>query len=62
MSVVRVDVTPPYDVLVAPGALGEAAAMLPGVRRVAIVSQPEVADRYLDARRARASTRRPRSS
>jgi 5-deoxy-5-amino-3-dehydroquinate synthase len=49
MSVVRVEVTPPYEVLVAPGALREAGAMLHGIRRVALVSQAAVADRYADA-------------
>jgi 5-deoxy-5-amino-3-dehydroquinate synthase len=49
MSVVRVTVTPPYDVLVAPGALHEAGAMLPGVQRIAIVSQAAVAGLYADA-------------
>ena len=52
MSRVTVGVTPPYDVVVAPGALAEAGAFLPGFRRVAIVSQSEVADRYAEAVRA----------
>ena len=52
MSVVTVGVTPPYDVVVAPGALADAGAVLAGVRRVAIVSQAEVADRYLGALRS----------
>jgi 5-deoxy-5-amino-3-dehydroquinate synthase len=52
VSVVKVEVSPPYDVLVAPGALGEAAAMLPEIRRVAIVSQSEIAARYVDALRS----------
>jgi 5-deoxy-5-amino-3-dehydroquinate synthase len=49
VSVVRVEVTPPYEVLIAPGALHEAGAMLHGIRRVALVSQAAVADRYADA-------------
>ena len=52
MSRVTVGVTPPYDVVVAPGALAEAGAVLQGFRRVAIVSQSEVADRYSGAVRA----------
>lgn len=52
MTRVRVEVAPPYDVVVAPGALGEAGAVLPGIRRVAVVSQVPVADRYADAVRA----------
>jgi 5-deoxy-5-amino-3-dehydroquinate synthase len=52
VSVVTVGVTPPYDVVVAPGALERVGAVLTGFRRVAIVSQPEVADRYVAAVRA----------
>ncbi len=52
MSVVRVEVMPPYDVVVKPGALGDAGSVLAGFRRVALVSQAEVAERYADAVRA----------
>ena len=37
MSVVRVETTPPYEVLVAPGALRDAGAVLAGIPRLAIV-------------------------
>lgn len=49
MQRVRVGVTPPYDVLVGPGALAEAGAALRGRRRVAIVSQPAVAREHAAA-------------
>ena len=52
MSVVRVETTPPYEVLVAPGALREAGGVLAGIPRVAIVSQAAVADRYLEPLRS----------
>jgi 3-dehydroquinate synthase len=52
MTTVTVAVTPPYDVVVGPGALGEAGAALARIRRVAVVSQGEVATRYADAVRA----------
>ena len=52
MSRVTVGVMPPYDVVVAPGALAEAGAVVQGFRRVAIVSQSEVADRYADTVRS----------
>ena len=52
MSRVTVGLTPPYDVVVAPGALAEADAVLQGFRRVAIVSQSQVAERYAGAVRA----------
>ncbi len=49
---VPVAVATPYDVHVGPGALGLAATVLAGRRRVAIVSQAAIADRYLDAVRS----------
>lgn len=49
MSRVRVATTPPYDVVVAPGAVRDAGSMLAGIRRVALVSQAAIADRYADA-------------
>ncbi len=52
MSVVTVDVVPAYDVVVAPGALHEIGSVLRSFRRVAIVSQAEIADRYADAVRS----------
>jgi 3-dehydroquinate synthase len=48
VSVVHVETTPPYDVVIAPGALREAGRALSGFRRVAVVSQAAVADRYAD--------------
>jgi 3-dehydroquinate synthetase len=48
MTVVRVEVAPPYDVVVAPGALNEAGRALAGYRRIAVVSQAAVAERYAD--------------
>lgn len=48
MSRVTVGVTPPYDVVIAPGSLLEVGAMLDGFRRVAIVTQAEVAELYAD--------------
>lgn len=54
MSRVRVGVavSPPYEVVVGPGALAEAARVLEGRRRVAIVSQAGIAERYLEALRS----------
>jgi 3-dehydroquinate synthase len=49
---VRVELTPPYDVIIEPGALGRAGDALRGFRRVAVVSQPPVADRYAETVRA----------
>ena len=49
---VTVAVDPPYEVHVGPGALGLAAHVLAGRRRVAIVSQAAIAGRYLDAVRS----------
>jgi 3-dehydroquinate synthetase len=49
---VTVAVTPPYDVVVGPGALGGAGAVLEGIRRVALVSQAPIAARYADALRS----------
>ena len=48
MTRICVDVAPPYDVVVAPGALSEAGRALAGSRRVAVVSQAAVADCYAD--------------
>jgi 5-deoxy-5-amino-3-dehydroquinate synthase len=45
---VTVGIDPPYDVVVGRGALRELGAVLAGRRRVAIVSQPAVADHYWD--------------
>jgi 3-dehydroquinate synthase len=49
MSVVRVALDPPYDVLVEPGALGRAGELLADRRRVAVVSQEPIASRYAEA-------------
>ena len=51
MSAARVTVAldPAYDVIVGPGALAEAARVLAGRRRVAVVTQPGVAEHHLDA-------------
>ena len=48
MKRVTVGVDPPYDVVVGRGALRELASVLAGRRRVAVVSQSAVADRYGD--------------
>jgi 3-dehydroquinate synthase len=44
MQRVTVAVTPPYDVVVGEGALGEIGAVVQGTRKVAVVSQAGVAD------------------
>jgi 3-dehydroquinate synthase len=46
---VTVGVTPPYEVAVGPGALAELGQLLRGRRRVAVVSQPPIAEHYGDA-------------
>jgi 3-dehydroquinate synthetase len=46
VTTVRVELDPGYDVIVASGALTAAGALLAGRRRVAVVSQAAVADRY----------------
>jgi 5-deoxy-5-amino-3-dehydroquinate synthase len=46
---VTVALLAPYDVVVGPGALAEAGALLAGRRRVAVVSQPGVADFHAPA-------------
>ncbi|MFL6243371.1 MAG: 3-dehydroquinate synthase [Acidimicrobiia bacterium] len=48
MKRVTVGVDPPYDAVVGRGALRELGAVLAGRRRVAVVSQATVADRYGD--------------
>jgi 3-dehydroquinate synthase len=48
MSRVTVALDPPYDVLVGPGVLAEAGPHLADRRRVAIVSQAPIAERYAD--------------
>jgi len=48
---VRVGLDPPYDAVVGPGALRLAGEHLAGRRRVAVVSQAAVADRYAPALR-----------
>jgi 5-deoxy-5-amino-3-dehydroquinate synthase len=52
VTTVRVDLDPGYDVVVASGALSSVGARLRDRRRVAIVSQPAVAERYAEAVRA----------
>ena len=52
MTTVRVELDPAYDVLVDAGALGAVGAQLAGRRRVAVVSQAAVADRYAERLRA----------
>ena len=52
MSTVRVALEPAYDIVVAAGALATAGELVADRRRVAIVSQAAIADRYLDAVRA----------
>jgi 3-dehydroquinate synthase len=49
---VTVALDPPYDVLIGPGVLAAAGTHLAGRRRVAIVSQPAIADAYGPALRA----------
>lgn len=49
MTTVRVALDPGYDVVVASGALGSIGELLRDRRRVAVVSQPAVAERYADA-------------
>jgi len=46
VTTVRVELDPPYDVVVASGALARVGELLADRRRVAVVSQPAVADRY----------------
>jgi 3-dehydroquinate synthase len=48
VSRVTVGLDPPYDVMIGPGARREAGAQLAGRRRVAIVSQDAIAQRYAD--------------
>ncbi len=48
MSVVTVGLEPAYDVLVGPGVLADIGALVAGRRRVAIVSQAAIADRYAE--------------
>ena len=52
MSTVRVDLDPAYDVVVDAGAAAGAGALLAGRRRVAIVSQAAIVDRYAERVRA----------
>jgi 3-dehydroquinate synthetase len=52
VTTVRVELDPAYDVVVASGALAGAGALLAGRRRVAVVSQAAVADRYAATLRA----------
>ncbi len=52
MSVVTVALDPAYDVIVGPGRLAEIGALVADRRRVAIVSQAAVAERYADTVRA----------
>ena len=52
MTTIRVALDPPYDVVVGPGALAEVGALVADRRRVAIVSQSAIADRYVDRVRA----------
>jgi 5-deoxy-5-amino-3-dehydroquinate synthase len=49
MKRVTVRVDPPYDVVIGRGALGELGTLLAGRRRVAVVSQAEIADAYAGA-------------
>ena len=46
MPSVTVAVTPPYDVVIAPGALGDLAALVAGRRMVVVVTQSGVAERH----------------
>jgi hypothetical protein len=48
VSVVRVELDPPYDVVIEPGALAQAGDRLRDRRRVAVVSQEPIASRYAD--------------
>ncbi len=48
MSEITVGVEPPYSVVVGPGALGSVGALVADRRRVAIVSQAEIAQRYAE--------------
>jgi 5-deoxy-5-amino-3-dehydroquinate synthase len=52
VSRVTVAVTPPYEVVIGPGELANAGARLTDFRRVAIVSQAAIADRYGEPVRA----------
>jgi 5-deoxy-5-amino-3-dehydroquinate synthase len=49
MKRVTVRVDPPYDVVIGRGALSELGTLLAGRRRVAVVSQAEIADAYAGA-------------
>jgi 3-dehydroquinate synthetase len=51
VSRVEVPLHPPYDVVIGPGVLADAGRELAGRRRVAIVSQAPIADRYAAALR-----------
>jgi 3-dehydroquinate synthase len=51
MSVVTVAVTPPYDVVIESGALARVGEAVAGFRRLAVVSQAPIADRYADSLR-----------
>ena len=53
MTTVRVELDPAYEVRVEGGALADAGARLVGRRRVAIVSQAAIADRYAERLRER---------
>ncbi len=52
MTTIRVALDPPYDVVVGPGALAEVGRLVADRRRVVIVSQAAIADRYAEAVRA----------
>ena len=52
MSSITVEIEPAYDVEVGPGALGHVGALVADRRRVAIVSQEAIADRYAEAVRS----------
>lgn len=52
MTTVRVALDPGYDVVVGSGAIGSVGELVRDRRRVAVVSQPAVAERYADAVRA----------
>ena len=60
MERVTVALPDPYDVLVGPGALGDAGTVLADRRKVAIVSQSGVADFHAPTRDRRAADRRRR--
>jgi 5-deoxy-5-amino-3-dehydroquinate synthase len=51
-TIVPVELEPAYDVVVGAGALGGLGALVADRRRVAVVSQASIADRYADAVRA----------